>query len=202
MIASILKLNRNDCKALKLEDVYSVHRIVYSLFPKITSKSQRDFIFADKGGNVQSRQILILSKRPPLSPEYGEIESKEVPKKFLNYDQYGFEVTLNPVTRNGTSKSATPVRGVENIRNWFLSRSASYGFNADPESLQVCRVGVISFDKQKNGAKYEHTHNTATFIGKLQVVDRDLFVKSFNDGIGRAKGFGFGLLQLVPLKNN
>lgn len=202
MIASILKLNRSDCKALKLEDIYSVHRIVYSLFPKITSENQRDFIFADKGGDFQSRQILILSKRPPLSTEYGEIESKEVPKEFLNYDQYGFEVILNPVTRNGISKSATPVRGVENIRNWFLNRSADYGFDVDHESLQVCRMGVVNFCKQKNDIQYKHTHNMATFIGKLRVVDRNLFIKSFNQGIGRAKGFGFGLLQLVPLNNN
>jgi CRISPR system Cascade subunit CasE len=34
MIASVLRLSRSDCKALRVTDPYSIHRVVYSLFPK------------------------------------------------------------------------------------------------------------------------------------------------------------------------
>jgi CRISPR system Cascade subunit CasE len=37
------------------------------------------------------------------------------------------------------------------------------------------------------------------FIGKLKVTDRIKFKESFRKGIGRAKGFGFGLFQIVPI---
>ena len=200
MIASMLKLGRSDCKALTVKDAYSIHRIVYSLFPKENTMSQRDFLFADKGGNFNTRKILILSKHRPSIPEFGEIESKEVPDKFLSYKNYGFETVLNPVVRNGLNKTAKPVKGADDLRNWFLSKSVNSGFAVEPESLQISRVGVVRFDKVKDRVKFQHTHNTATFTGKLNVVDDSLFIKSFEEGIGRAKGFGFGLLQLIPLK--
>ena len=200
MIASMLKLNRNDCKALKLEDAYSVHRIVYSLFPKKSDNEPRDFLFADKGGDFNSRKILIISDREPLVPEHGKVVSKEIPESFLGFDCYGFEVTVNPVKRNGPSQVTTPIKGVENLKNWFMRKSLESGFKVEPESLQVCRMGVVNFDKNKDGKTLQHTHNTATFIGKLAVTDRQLFIKSFKEGIGRAKGFGFGLLQIIPIQ--
>lgn len=200
MIASMLKLSRSDCKALKLEDAYSVHRVVYSLFPKKSDGEPRDFLFADKGGDFNGRQILILSQRQPVNPEYGKIESKEVPELFLARNHYGFEVILNPVTRNGPSQTTTPVKGVENLKNWFINKTPTWGFSAEQESLQICRMGVVNFDKNNDGRIFEQTHNTATFIGKLTVTDRQAFIKSFKEGIGKAKGFGFGLLQIVPLQ--
>jgi len=200
MIASALKLNRADCKALKLTDAYSLHRIVYSLFPQKENET-RDFLYADKGGSWNCRVILILSERNPLTPEFGEVESKEIPESFLSRDRYGFEVTVNPVRRNGPSKKTTPIRGIPELHQWFIEKAPSYGFKIDePQSLQVCRVGVVRFEKNKNGFNFKQTHGTATFIGKLKVTDREVFKESFKKGIGRAKGFGFGLFQIVPIQ--
>jgi len=199
MIASVLKLNRADCKALKLEDAYSVHRVVYSLFPKQDNET-RDFLFADKGGNWNCRQILILSERKPEPPEFGEIISKEIPESFLNWDHYGFEVILNPTQRNGPTQKTTPILGIENLHKWFIQKAPSLGFEVDPKSLQVSHIGVQRFDKNEEGKTFKHTHGSATVIGKLKVIDRQAFIQSFKQGIGRAKGFGFGLLQIVPLQ--
>lgn len=196
MIASVLKLSRADCKALELKDAYSIHRIIYSLFPKQDNET-RNFLFADKGGDWNYRQILILSKRKPETPEFGEIISKEIPESFLGWDYYGFEVIVNPIQRNGPSKKTMPIRGMENLHKWFIQRAATMGFEVEPESLQVTRIGVQRFDKDK---EVTITHGTATFIGKLKVIDRQVFIKSFEQGIGRAKGFGFGLLQIVPIQ--
>lgn len=200
MIASALKLNRADCKALKIKDVYSLHKIVYSLFPKQRDKDVRDFLFVDKGGDWNCRKILILSERRPEVPEFGEIVSKEIPASFLMWDHYGFEVTLNPTQRNGPSKKTTPIKGVDSLHNWFINKAPSLGFVVEPECLQVCRIGVKRFDKVKEGEIFIYTFGAATFIGKLKVIDRQCFMQSFKQGIGRAKGFGFGLLQIVPLQ--
>ena len=200
MIASVLKLSRTDCKSLKLTDAYSLHKIVYSLFPQKENET-RDFLYADKGGSWNCRKILILSGRKPLTPEFGEVESKEIPESFLNRDHYGFEVNVNPVRRNGPSKKTTSIRGISELHQWFIEKAASYGFEIDePQSLQVCRIGVVRFEKSKNGVDCKQTHGTATFIGKLKVKDREVFRESFRKGIGRAKGFGFGLLQIVPIQ--
>jgi len=199
MIASALKLNRADCKALEIKDAYSVHKIVYSLFPK-QNNEPRDFLFADKGGDGNCRQILILSERKPASPKFGEIISKEIPESFLDWDYYGFEVILNPTQRNGPTQKTTPIRGVENLHNWFTQKARASGFEVEPESLQICRIGIQNFDKIKEGKKFTQTHSSVTFIGKLNVIDRQAFIASFKQGIGRAKGFGFGLLQIVPIQ--
>ena len=60
MIASYYTLTRSDVKALGIKDNYSLHKAVYSLFPKQEGKS-RDFLFSDKGGDFNSRKILIGS---------------------------------------------------------------------------------------------------------------------------------------------
>ncbi len=190
-------LGREDCKALAINDTYSLHRAVYSLFPPEDGKT-RDFLFADKGGDWNNRRILLLSDREPQKPAYGKIDSKEVPDTFLSFDYYGFEVILNPTKRDIRTGKIVPIKGKENLIQWFISKAPGYGFEVIQNSLQVNNVGVITYKKYKGIC----THNTATFIGKLKVIDREIFIKSFKQGIGRAKGFGFGLLQIVPININ
>jgi len=194
MIDSVYRLNRVDCKALELKDAYGLHKAIYSLFPTVENQT-RDFLFADKGGNWQERQILILSERYPIVPEYGKIDSKVIPDKFLSYDQYGFEIIINPTKRDKVSRKIIPIRGKEELSTWFITKAPSLGFDIIAASLQVQNVGVKSFDKV--GAVC--TYGTATFIGRLKVIDRDIFINSFRHGIGRAKAFGFGLFQILPL---
>jgi CRISPR system Cascade subunit CasE len=197
MIATMLKLGRADCKAMNLKDIYSLHKTVYSLFPEEPGKN-RDFLFADKGGDWRGKQILILSEREPLRPEYGKIDSKKVTASFLQFDYYGFEIILNPTKRDAKTGKIIPVRGRENLLQWFVQKAPGLGFEIMPESLQVNHIGVLTY--QKNGTT--RTHNTATFVGKLKVIDRQVFKRSFKKGIGRAKGFGFGLLQIIPINMN
>jgi CRISPR system Cascade subunit CasE len=73
----------------------------------------------------------------------------------------------------------------------------SLGFEIQAESLEIRHAGVQTFDLG-NGKIV--THNSATYVGKLQVTDRVKFQQSFRKGIGRAKGFGFGLFQIIPLQ--
>ena len=193
MIASVLRLSRSDCKALRITDAYSIHRVVYELFPG----EYRDFLFADKGGDFLARQILILSDRSPETLQFGEIESKLIPDSFLEHDHYGFEVMLNPTKRDNQTGKTVAIRGRENLLQWFLGKAPSLGFEIQAESLEIRHVGVQTFDLG-NGKIV--THNSASFVGKLKVTDRVKFQQSFRKGIGRAKSFGFGLFQIIPLQ--
>ena len=115
----------------------------------------------------------------------------------MKWDHYGFEVVVNPIERNGPLKTTKPVRGVEKLHAWFLQKTPAWGFEVEPNSLQVSHIGVQIFNKTE---AEKHTHGSAKFIGRLKVIDRQAFVTSFKQGIGRAKGFGFGLLQIVPIQ--
>lgn len=195
MIASLYRLTRADIKALKITDAYSLHRAVYSLFPK-TEEAGRDFLYADKGGDLWERKVLLISCRIPEKPVHGTVESKLIPEAFLSHDHYGFEIVVNPVKRDNATKKLVPIRDKEDLISWFLSKAPSFGFLVDPQSLQIQHVGVQRFQKDAGAV----THGSATFLGRLQVTDRAAFRKSFRQGIGRAKGFGFGLLQIIPLQ--
>jgi CRISPR system Cascade subunit CasE len=186
-------LSRSDCKALKITDAYSIHRVVYGLFPG----DARDFLFVDKGGDFNSRQILILSGRSPETPHHGEIESKRIPEGFLEHEHYGFETTINPTKRDQQTGKTVAIRGRENLLPWFLKKAPSLGFEIQADSLEIRHAGVQTFDL---GEGKIVTHNSALFVGKLKVTDRKKFQESFRKGIGRAKAFGFGLLQIVPLQ--
>ena len=196
MIASVLKLSRENCRTLGIKDCYGIHKVVYSLFPKIEGTS-RDFLYVDKGGNALYRQILMLSKRPPKNPRCGLIESKIIPEHFLNHDHYGFEVRLNPTKRDNSTGKTVAVQGKENLKTWLLNKSLNWGFSIESDSLNILSIGVQEFTKDN----YTITHGEATFRGELRVTDRKNFICSFSEGIGRAKGFGFGFLQIVPLQN-
>ncbi len=197
MIATMLNLSRSDCKILKIKDIYSLHKVVYSLFPK-QNQGGRHFLFVDKGGDFWGRRILILSKKAPLTPQLGSIITKSVPESFLEMDNYGFEIVMNPVKKNIRNGKIEPIRGRENLQEWFKKKSLGCGFEVHDQSLQVSHIKVVTY--MKNGTMC--THGSSTFKGKLKVIHRGDFIKHFENGMGRAKAFGFGLLQLVPLTVN
>jgi len=194
VIASMLKLNRLDCQLLKIKDLYSIHRVVYDLFPG----DQRDFLFVDKGGNEYFRKILIVSERAPKQPNFGEIESKHIPDHFFNHEKYAFEITVNATQRDGNTKKIKPVKEKNDLAKWFSKKALRNGFETSDSSLEIGAPNAERFNHSKKGTV---TYNKVTIRGKLTVKDRTQFRKTFETGIGRGKAFGFGLLQIMPINN-
>lgn len=209
MIASMLHLDRRDIKALRITDPYSLHRVVYSLYDDVRSAEEKGgsqpsgILYADQGGDFYGRRILLLADRMPaesVDGRYGKVQSKPVADSFLEHDRYGFKVIVNPTRRESASRKLVPVKGREAIGSWFCERAPlSWGFRALPEYLEVTRVDVVRFkDKQQRLVTLAQAH----VQGQLEVLDRALFRRSFARGIGRARTFGCGLLQIVPLLDN
>lgn len=209
MIASVLHLDRRAVKALRITDAYSLHRVVYSLYEDVRNLEQKQtsltsgILYADQGGDVRGRKILMLANREPMDAvegQHGEVLSKPIPSDFLDYDQYRFKVIVNPTRRDSASRKLVAVRGREEITQWFAERSInSWGFEVSPMQLQVDRIDVLQFkDKQKRNITIGQTH----VQGLLRITDKAQFSKSFRQGIGRARAYGCGLLQIVPIIEN
>lgn len=208
LFASVLHLSRADCHALRISDPYSLHRVVYSLFPDIRTEEQKQssessgIQFADMGGDVQGRKVLLLSTRPPaerIDGEFGEVQSKPLPPKFLDHRTYRFCVAVNPTRRDNASKKLLPVRSREAVASWFAERAeASWGFQVDHQRLQVHDMRVLRF---KDKAMRDVTLAQAHLEGVLRVIDAERFRASVTHGIGRGRAFGCGLLQIVPVND-
>jgi CRISPR system Cascade subunit CasE len=205
VIAGALHLTREDMKNLKVTDAYSLHRVIYGLFEDTRNSEQKvghepsGFLFADKGGDFNGRKILFLSNREPIPPQFGDVQTRQIPDAFLQHQEYRFEVTINPTKRDKHTGKTVPIKGREQIAAWFLNKAvASWGFDVHAESLQVSFLTVKQF-AGKNG--HSLTPANANLQGLLKVVDREKFMKSFKQGIGRGRAFGFGLLQIVPVSN-
>lgn len=209
LIASVLHLDRKAVQALKINDAYGLHKAVYSLFPDVRSAAEKQaskpsgFLYADQGGNYKSRKILLLSDREPMAQidsQYGEVQSKIISPDFLQHEAYRFKVVINPTRRDSASRKLVPVKGRDAIAQWLIERApASWGFSVVPSQLQVDGTDVLSF---KDKAQRQITLAQAQIQGRLQVTDRQQFMQSFSQGIGRGRAFGCGLLQLVPFVEN
>ncbi len=192
MIASLVSINRAAVKKLNLNNPYAIHKLVYSLFPG----TKREFLYYEKGGSFDFKNILILSTSQPVLVPHILIESKIVPKSFLQHNYYAFQILLNPVEQLVGEKNKNPVLGKDSLHNWFIDKQKNWGFSADPDSLEIFNQGVTIFEKQMGTV----TFNKAEFRGILKVENYEDFIRSFYNGIGRGKAFGFGLLQLKTLK--
>lgn len=208
LIASVLHLDRRAIQALRITDSYSLHRVVYSLYADVRSDADKTasqasgILYADQGGDFQGRRILMLSNREPapcLDGAYGEVRSKPIPADFLEHERYRFKVIVNPTRRANASGKLVPVKRREAVGQWFCERAESWGFRVDAERLQVERIEVLRFpDKHQHPVTIAQAHVQGQFV----VTDRNRFRLAFGQGIGRARAFGCGLLQIVPLIDN
>ncbi|MER2510981.1 MAG: type I-E CRISPR-associated protein Cas6/Cse3/CasE [Nitrosomonas ureae] len=201
--ASVLRLSRADMKILNIKDAYALHKVVYGLFEDVRTDAEKQtsiasgITYADKSGDFNTRQILMLSNRKPhQTPQFGEVQTKSIHSDFLAHKRYAFEITLNPGKRDKQTGKIVPIRGREGIEQWFKERAPkSWGFSVNPRNLQTHKISVQVFEKMGRTI----THGSATLQGELIVIDRERFILSFLHGIGRGRAFGFGLLQIVPL---
>jgi len=209
LIASVLHLDRAAIKALRITDPYSLHRVVYGLYPDIRDGMAKEghqpsgILHADQGGDFHGRKIFLLADRAPAECAeggYGDVRSKPIPEDFLGHRSYRFKVIVNPTRRDSASGKLVPVKGRDAVAAWFAERGpTSWGFSVSSEHLQVDRLEVLQF---KDKAQRSVTLAQAHVQGQLQVTDPDQFRHSFARGIGRGRSFGCGLLQIVPLLDN
>ena len=197
MIAAQLELSARDMMRLRVSDAYSIHRIVYRLFEDTRSKEEKKstpcgFLYADRGMVSGHRRVLLLSDRTPKIPDFGTFQIKKIPDDFLSHSVYRFCVVLNATTQNKNKR--IPIKGRDDILSWFSKKSVQvWGF--EPISVDIKKINVIHVSKNEVRLPIQQVE----LFGVLRVKDQDAFKKSFRLGLGRAKAYGCGLLQIAPV---
>jgi len=101
-----------------------------------------------------------------------------------------------PLTKNGRRVPVPATK--EGLLGWLCKQGARTGFRVEGEPLiQPGYVYVSKDGKPGQG----HRLRSVIYEGILEVTDAGAFAKALAAGIGPAKGYGFGLLSVAPLRD-
>jgi len=129
-------------------------------------------------------------------PEY-----KQLTPHINSGQQLHFRLRANPSVKRHTDGKANGCRvGLlreEDQLKWLYKKAEESGF-----TVVDCRAipeGIIQ-DERGQTEKGKIRHYAVRFEGVLKVLNPDNFTDVLNNGIGPAKGFGFGLLSVAPVR--
>lgn len=144
--------------------------------------------------------------RPQETADYDRFLSR-----LMVGQQWQFELLANPTYneyREGKRGAVKAHVTAEHQLNWLMNRSENHGFSllaGDEPTARVIGREVLSFNKNDKGTQHKRHRvriHTARFEGVLQVTDVEALAYSLRNGIGRARGYGCGLLTLAPVKSS
>lgn len=165
---------------------------------------------ADRSGEIR---ILVASPAGPTESELWEritthdrVQTRDyVPllDRLAKGDRYRFRATLNPVrTHNGKH---TPIFGRKAQIDWVAAKLGGNGvslnvhspdLDADEPDVQI--TGTLNDRFTRAGSPGAIELLKVTYDGSLTVTDPEKLRHALCNGIGRAKGYGCGLLTLAP----
>lgn len=195
-----IRIDSREAARLRLTDAYAWHQTLWHAFPDRNGQ-QRDFLTRiDRRGPYF--EALILSPDQPTRQPWGIWESKRIPESFFQHQHYGFSLRANP-TQMRVVRDAQGVRRNNGQRTGIYQPDQLLQWIHRKLEAAGCRVLTVTFDPPVREHFYRKgrrgVHIRVDFRGVLEVVERDRFLEAVHHGIGRARGFGFGMLLLQPL---
>lgn len=156
--------------------------------------------------------LLIISE---VKPDISKLERYGVPgtgmtkdyTMFLNSIEQGmkarFKITLNPVVSmpiEGARRGrVVPLVNIEDQMKFLKDRSVKHGFYVDDNDFQITER---SFEPLKKNNGRDLRISRVTYEGNLIVQDIDKFRDLLINGMGQKKAYGFGLMTIIPVKED
>lgn len=124
-----------------------------------------------------------------------------------------FRLTANPVRQVRVESQQRShfqtLRTIPSIEEWLVARQQGWGFElssnglgsvveSDAEGRDVVVSGVRQLRFARQGQRRAVVIGTATFEGNLTVTDPEALRSALVQGMGRARGYGCGLMTLAP----
>lgn len=157
-----------------IEDDYGIHKKVMETCPGMRP------LFQTRGGCV----IIVTEGKPA-----GDCETKERKMEVKEGGTQLFTLRLNPAKRDKKSGKRVGLYG-EEANAWIKRKTAEAGFE-----ILDCRIDDEGMRVSKRGDETV-TLRSVFLTGFLRVNNAEAFKKALVKGIGHAKGFGFGLLNI------
>lgn len=205
-------------------DSYAWHKKLWDCFPGVPGQQRTKIGFLTRIDTLEGAfKIWVMADQKPVFPKWCPPDGfalKEIASSFLTHRFYVFDLRANPVKRllvprnssgelvlqaNGKRKygKRVPLAKPEELRSWLVRKAAGGGFRlVEGKPLEISPMIESHFRKinKKTGKEQTAYHGGVQFRGTLEVTEREKFIETYQTGIGSAKGFGFGLLLLAPVK--
>lgn len=196
-----------------LSNPEAMHAAVRSAFPPdIDTSSSRILWRVDSQGDEHVLYIVGPEKpdafhiveqagwetRPPQSADYQRLQDS-----LLQGQHWRFGLVANPVSSiagaRGTRGKVTAHVTADQQLAWLARRADGAGFRLLDDAVVVGRERV-TFKQVKGDSSRKVSLATARFTGTLEVTNTDALRRTLNQGIGRARAYGCGLLTLARVE--
>jgi CRISPR system Cascade subunit CasE len=189
-----------------LANPYDLHRTLLRAFPAAAEGGPGRVLFRVELPRTGAPFILVQSdKEPKWAALHTGYCVAGHPKPvgdvaFAPGQRLLFRLRANPAKRAG--KSAIDPRWVgkrvglqreDDQAGWLVRKAAEGGFVVRRQDFRVIPEPKVTGWKGGHALHFQ----AVRFEGVLQVTDPDRFLETVRNGIGPAKGFGFGLLSLA-----
>ena len=195
----------------ELARLYELHRTVMSGFaPK--PLDERVLFRLDLSTKEGIPKLLVQSHSQPdwskLQAKDGyfleEPQVQEYNPQFQTGQRLVFRLLANPTRSNkegvepGERGKRETIGRHEDQAAWLNRKGENGGFRVS--ILRITSIGEQRLAIPDRETKETHAarHWAVRFDGELEVTDQDTFLATVQKGIGSAKGFGFGLLSVLP----
>jgi CRISPR system Cascade subunit CasE len=191
-----------------LANPYALHQTLARAFPDADEGGPGRVLFRVEWPRESSPFVLVQSDKLPtwdeLPSDYlNESGTKPLDELVFQAGQrLHFRLRANPARRLGSSADPrwqhkrVGLCREEEQRRWLDRKGAEGGFRIGPQGCQVIPEGMIVARKPGHELHFQ----AVRFEGTLEVLDPEHFGRTLAEGIGPAKGLGFGLLSVAPLE--
>lgn len=212
----------NRMKTRKLTHLGAYHDWVERSFPEDLESGNRTRKLWRIDRLNDKYYLLIVSENKPVIVSEGNPEKEGLERygvsgtgqvkdydKFLNSIKTGkkmrFRVKLNTVKSDSQEGKKAglkrgrlfPIVNQENLVSFLVDRSEKNGFKVEKEDFVVVEKGFERLQK-KNMKPLDLA--MATYEGNLVVTDKEKFIKTLTEGIGKKKAYGFGMMTVIPIE--
>lgn len=196
-----------------LDNPYEIHRTVMSAFPDGVQRESAAVLFrmetqqnrTGKGDPIllvqsktlpdwhklkQRRNYLLNceEENPIVKPFYPKVDKAQILR---------FRLLANPTSRRSSDQKLIPITDKNALFAWISKKGSNAGFSIIAESLLIAGLETAQFEALKPNRKNQITLHKVLFEGYLQVTSPEKLIQAVQEGIGRGRSFGCGLLSLA-----
>lgn len=196
-------------------NTYAAHQLLWELFPDEPAE-KRDFVFRQEMKGRWPVFYLVSKRKPQKTSMFSSVSCKVYNPVLRMGEQLAFSLRANPVVaRKAEGKKHSPKHDVwmdakregqsqglkgdkllvfieGRAKNWLSYRGEMNGFSVTPLDVDLQGYQQHRIYKKRSGKPIRYS--TVDFQGLLTVEEPDAMQKTLFNGIGKAKGFGCGLM--------